>query len=86
MAVYLKMEETIVDSNSSLRDDVMGLSLLALLLSPWAAVGLAASMFEYVSIPSQASVISVLVLMAATPKFLQLLITHDKHCQQEKTL
>lgn len=43
MAVYLKLDETMGDQHLSMRDDVMGLSLLALLLSLWAGLGLLAA-------------------------------------------
>ncbi len=85
MAIYLKIEEPVVDSNTSLQNDLMGLSLLALLLSPWAALGLVVSMLEYSTIPNQASFICVSVLVIATPKLLQLLIPHRKPLQQKKT-
>lgn len=73
MAAYLKMEEAIVDADASLKNDLMGLSLLALLISPWAALGLAISMLGYVTLSTAATVFCVSVLLAAMPKLLQLL-------------
>ncbi len=76
MAAYLKMEESIIDADSSLNNDLMGLSLLALLISPWAALGLAISILGYVSLSTAATVIFMSVLLVATPKLLQLLRSH----------
>jgi len=73
MAAYLKMEESVIDADSSLRNNVMGLSLLALLISPWAVLGLVISMLGYVSLSAAATVTFMSVLLVATPKLLQLL-------------
>jgi len=77
MAAYLKMEESIIDADSSLNNDLMGLSLLALLISPWAALGLAISILGYASLSTAATGFFMSVLLVATPKLLQLLRNND---------
>jgi len=77
MAAYLKVEETIADSEATIKNDLMGLSLLALLISPWAMVGLALSMFGYATVSFDLSGICISVLLTAIPKALELLLSHQ---------
>ncbi len=84
MAIYLEIEESIVDTDSSLTHDLMGLSLLALLVSPWAALGLAVSLLGNVILSTEMTLACVSVLLAATPRLLQLLFPHQEHLQQTK--
>jgi len=78
MAAYLKMEESIVDVDNALSSDLMGISLLALLISPWSVLGLTMSRLEYVTLSTEVVSVCVAVLLAATPKLLQLLTSHQK--------
>jgi len=84
MAVYLEMEESIVDTDTSLKDDLMGLSLLALLVSPWAALALAVSLLGNVILSTEMTLVCISVLLAAAPKLLQLLFPHQEHLQHTK--
>ncbi len=77
MAAYLKIEESTIDADSPLKNSVMGLSLLALLISPWAVLGLVISMLGYTSLSAAAIVTFMSVLLVATPKLLQLLRSGD---------
>jgi len=77
MAAYLKVEETIVDSETTIKNDLMGLSLLALLISPWATIGLVLSLFGYATVSFDISAICISVLLAAIPKALELLFSHQ---------
>ena len=85
MAVYLKLEETMGDQHLSMRDDLMGLSLLALLLSPWAGLGLILSAFEISFMTPAFSLTCTLVLLAAVPKALQLLLPENLSAKQTLT-
>jgi len=73
MPVYLKMEEVQNGSNDSLASDLMGLSSLALLLSPWALIALALFAFNIHFITMDMVMISSIILMASLPKLFQLL-------------
>ncbi len=78
MAVYLKMEESIVDADNALKSDLMGVSLLVLLISPWAVLGLTISMLGYAALPTEVIFICVAILCAATPKLVQLMTPHQE--------
>ncbi len=73
MPAYLKLEESIIDADSPLKNDCMGVSLLALLISPWAMLGLVISIMGYAALSTVATIFFMSVLLAATPKLLQLL-------------
>jgi len=78
MVVYLEMEESIADVDNTLKSDLMGVSLLALLISPWAVLGLTISMLEYATLSTEAIFICVAVLFTATPKLVQLMATYQE--------
>ena len=81
MAVYLKMEESIVDLDNGLKSDFMGVSLLALLISPWAVLGLTISMLGYATLSTEVILICVAILLAAMPKLVQLMAPHQEKSQ-----
>ena len=72
MPTYMKLEED--TQESSFYDDMMGFSLLALLLSPWAIAGLVCTLFEVEFITPGMTGLSAILLLAAVPKLLQLLL------------
>jgi len=83
MAVYLKLEETMGDQHISMRDDLMGLSLMALLMSPWAALGLLLAAFEVSMMTSALTLTCALLLLAAVPKAFQLLFPEQASVKQK---
>ena len=74
MAVYMKMEEAVVDVDNTVKSDLMGVSLLAMFISPWAVLGLTTSMLGYATLSTEVRFICVAVLFAAAPKFMQLIM------------
>jgi len=86
MAAYLKLEENAGKHHVSLRDDLMGLSLLALLLSPWAGLGLILTIFEISLITHALALTCMLTLLAAIPKVLQLLFPESPSCTVNKNM
>lgn len=73
MAGYLKIEEHYGNQQVSLHSDLMGISMLALLVAPWAMIGLALSVFE-VSFMTQGIVMTcIATLIVAIPQVLSLL-------------
>jgi len=71
MATYLKMEEK-HSSDTSLKDDFMGISLLALLLSPLALFGVYLSAIGMPFMTHAWSLTAMLVLLAAIPEAIQI--------------
>jgi len=84
MTVDLKMEGYAVDSDSCLKNDLMGLSLLALLISPWALLGLGVSMLGYGTLPTGLNILCALILLTATPKLILLLLPYSRQLQLAK--
>lgn len=72
MPVYLKIEAS--EQQTSLLDDLLGLSLIALLLSPWAIGGLIATLLEAAFVTPGMSIVSGIMLLAAIPKVVQLFL------------
>ena len=81
MVVYLEMEESIADVDNALQRDLMGVSLLALLISPWAVLGLTISMLSYATLSTEVICICVAILLAAMPKLVQLMAPHQEKLQ-----
>ncbi|MDX8403884.1 MAG: hypothetical protein R8K54_05705 [Mariprofundaceae bacterium] len=71
MATYLKIEDSQENPNISIRNDLMGISLLALLLSPWAFICLALYTFNIALLPSEVATTCNVILIAALPKLFQ---------------
>lgn len=78
MSAYLKIEELQDNSAISLRSDLMGISLLALLMSPWAAIGLTLYAFNVSFMTTDILAICISILFASLPKLFQLLIPEHK--------
>jgi len=72
MPVYLNIEEVKNGSNNSLTSDLMVLSSLALLLSPWALIALTLSAFHINFITTNMAMASSIILALSLPKLLQL--------------
>lgn len=72
MAAYLKLEESMDSDEIPLLQDLMGVSLLALLLSPWASIGLLLTALESPVMTPGLSIASSLLLLIALPKAVQL--------------
>ncbi|TLS77870.1 hypothetical protein FE236_01810 [Mariprofundus erugo] len=72
MAAYLKLEESMGTDDIPILQDLMGVSLLALLLSPWAAIGLLLTALESPVMTPGLSIASSLLLLIALPKAVQL--------------
>jgi len=81
LVVYLEMEESIADVDNALKRDLMGVSLLALLISPWAVLGLTISMLSYATLSTEVICICVAILLAAMPKLVQLMVPHQEKLQ-----
>lgn len=73
MPVYLKSEAHMGNENISLRGDCMGISLLALMMAPWAAIGLVLEHFSFISLPDSLMMLAISTLVLAVPKLIQLL-------------
>ncbi|PJA32132.1 MAG: hypothetical protein CO187_05615 [Zetaproteobacteria bacterium CG_4_9_14_3_um_filter_53_7] len=73
MQCYLKIEESYATRETSLRNDLMGISLLALLISPWAIIGLALSIFGVNFMTSGILAGCVTTILVAIPQALLLL-------------
>ncbi|MFQ5518968.1 MAG: hypothetical protein ACE5E3_03095 [Mariprofundus sp.] len=85
MPAYLKIEELQDNSDISLAKDLMGISLLALLVSPWALVGLALSSLNVSFMTTEILIICISVLIVSLPKLIQLLIpSHKKYSDMIK--
>jgi len=78
MTVNPDIEESIVDYDLSLQHGLMGLSLLACLLSPWALLTSGASVLGYITVPEVVSISCALLLVVALPGLLQLLASHRR--------
>jgi len=79
MPVYLKIEESYATQDVSLRQDLMGISLLALFLSPWALIGLTLSIFGVNFITPAISVTCMATIIVAIPQALHLFRNNKEH-------
>ncbi|GAV20801.1 hypothetical protein MMIC_P1775 [Mariprofundus micogutta] len=71
MQAYLKIEESYATQDNSLRSDLMGVSLLALFISPWAIIGLALSIFGVSFVTPVIVAVCMGIIIAAIPQALQ---------------
>ena len=74
MSANLKIEGLQNHSQISLRNDLMGISLLALLLAPLALVGVILYALDFNFMTTEVLIICIATLIAALPKLIQLLI------------
>ena len=83
MAGYLKIEERYANQDISLRNDLMGISMLALLMTPWAMIGLTLSAFEASFMTQGILIACIITMIVAIPQALILLSgnsdTNPKH-------
>jgi len=64
------------DSNVTIHDDLMGISMLALVLSPWAMIGLSLYYFSVDFVTLNMAIGCACVLFFALPKVFELLFSY----------
>ncbi len=82
MPIYLEIENSQNDPEHSLRDDLMGISLLALLVAPWAIIGLTLYTFNVSFISNDLLFVCISTLLVALPKLFQLLASEHKEAPE----
>jgi len=74
MSPYLRLEENCSDHEFSLREDLMGLSMLALLISPWAVTGLVLAGLNFQFMTNELIACCALTIAVAMPQILRVLL------------
>jgi len=79
MIATLKIDELHESTDLSFNKDLMAISCLALLVSPWALAGMVLFALNISFVTVSMLMLSIAILVAALPKSLQLLIPAHKH-------